>query len=617
MTRLEVGAVAPDSAQPSRNNLESSSACLAAALCEAGQRHLQAGRHLDAQLCCERALAADPGHVDALHLMGLLALQARQYDHAIEWIARANQQDVKTDHLLSLGIALEQQNLHQQACKAYQRALQLRPDDVELWGHHGNVLAHLGRLEEALASHRQVLRLDPRQADSAFRCGLLLVSLKRPEEALASFNLCDELYPNHAAILEQRGLVLHSLKRFDEAQADSRRAHAINPDNAEVCNNIGASLQWLRQDEEALPWFDKALARQPDFITALINKGSSLSQLCRIDEAVAIYNRVNTIDPDNADATWNLSLLRLVTGDFEAGWAGREVRWKGHMRPVCYPGFQEQMWLGQQDINGKTIIIFADEGAGDTIQFARYIPMLAERGARVFLVVEQALHPLLSDLPGLAQCLAKPAQSLPPFDFHCAICSLPLAFATRLDTIPSATPYLPAVSEGPLKAWEQRLQDRLGAVRRMRIGLVWSGNPRHANDHNRSVRLQLLLRLLDADADFISVQKDVRADDKALLEASSIIDLTAQLADFADTAALISCLDLVITVDTSVAHLAGALGRPTWILLPYMPDYRWLLDGEDSPWYPTARLFRQTAARDWSEVIERVRGELAARALSS
>ena len=573
---------------------------------------MRAGRHLDAQLCCEQALAAQPGHVDAMQLMGLLALKAKQYDHAIEWIARANQQNVKTDHLLSLGIALEQQGVHQEACKAYERALQLRPDDIELWAHHGNVLAHLGRLEEALASHRQVLTLDPRQVDSAFRCGLLLVSLKRPEEALAAFNLCDELYPNHAAVLEQRGRVLHSLKRFDEAQADSRRAHALDPASPEVCNNIGASLQWLRQDEEALPWFDKALALRPDFITALINKASSLSQLRRIDEAVAIYHLVKLIDPDNADATWNLSLLQLVTGDFAAGWAGREVRWKGHMRPVAYPGFQQQMWLGQQDINGKTIIIYADEGAGDTVQFARYLPLLAERGAKVFLVVEQALHPLLSGLSGLTQCLAKPAQSLPPFDLHCAICSLPLAFATRLDTIPSARPYLPAVSASRLEAWEQRLQDRLGAIRKMRIGLVWSGNPRHANDHNRSLPLQSLLRLLDADAHFISVQKDPQDDDKALLEVAGIVDLTAHLVDFAETAALISCLDLVITVDTSVAHLAGALGRPTWILLPYMPDYRWLLDREDSPWYATARLFRQTATRDWGEVLERVRGELAA-----
>jgi tetratricopeptide (TPR) repeat protein len=615
MTRLEAGPAAQDSRQAS-NDPETARASLAAALCQAGRQHMQAGRHLDAQLCCERALAADPGHVDAMQLMGLLALQARQYDHAIEWIARANQQDVRTDHLLSLGIALGQQGLHQEACKAYERALQLRPDDIELWGHHGNALAQLGQLEEALASHRQALRLDPAHADSAFRCGLLLMSLKRYEEALAYFNRCDELRPNHAAVLEQRGHVLHSLKRFDEAEADSRRAHALNPASAEVCNNIGASLQWLRRDEEALRWFDKALALRPDFITALVNKASSLAQTRRIDEAVATYNRVEAIDPDNADAKWNLSLLQLVTGDFEAGWAGREVRWKGHMRPVAYPGFQQQMWLGQQDIKGKTIIVYADEGAGDTIQFARYIPMLAERGAKVFLVVEQALHKLLSGLPGLTQCLAKPAQSLPPFDFHCPICSLPLAFATRLDTIPSARPYLPALSESSLSAWEQRLQERLGAIRKRRIGLVWSGNPRHANDHNRSAPLQSFLGLLDADADFVSLQRDPRADDKALLDASRIVDMTAHLTDFAETAALVSCLDLVITVDTSVAHLAGALGRPTWIVLPYMPDYRWLLDREDSPWYPTARLFRQTATRDWSEVIERVRGELAARAWS-
>ena len=205
-------------------------------------------------------------------------------------------------------------------------------------------------------------------------------------------------------------------------------------------------------------------------------------------------------------------------------------------------------------------------------------------------------------------CRSRPA-ALPAFDMYCPIQSLPLAFGTRLETIPSATPYLPAPAESRLRAWE----DRLGPHDRLRVGLVWAGNPNHKNDHNRSIPLRMLARILDVDATFVSLQKDPRPDDKAmLLERTEIVDLTAHLTDFAETAALVSCLDLVITVDTSVAHLAGALGRPTWILLPYTPDYRWLLDRDDSPWYPTARLFRQDETRDYASVVDRVRSELIA-----
>jgi hypothetical protein len=264
-------------------------------------------------------------------------------------------------------------------------------------------------------------------------------------------------------------------------------------------------------------------------------------------------------------------------------------------------------------MNGKTIVICADEGLGDTIHFARYVPMVVALGARVILVVDPPAVPLLSGLPGIIQCLAKSGATLPAFDMHCPICSLPLAFGTRLDTIPAETAYLPAPAADRVLAWEQRLGNLGKSRAKLRVGLVWSGNPQHKNDHNRSMPLRLLSRTLDIDATFVSLQKDPRpADQTTLLERPEIVDLTADLHDFSETAALISCLDLVITVDTSVAHLAAALGRPTWILLPYTPDYRWLLDRDDSPWYPTARLFRQSLGGDYGEVLDRVRAELAA-----
>jgi tetratricopeptide (TPR) repeat protein len=582
----------------------------ASAFHAAGVRHMQAGRHLEAQLCCRQALAIDPNHVETLHLMGLLALQARQYDHAIAWTARANRQDPATDYLHSLGTALEQQGLHQQAFKAFDASVQLKPANAELWASHGNALANLGRPAEALASYQRAFDLHPGYADAAFRCGLLLLTLKQPQQALSWFNRADTLFPDHASILAQRALALHELRRFEEALADNRRAHALNPASAEFCNNIGACLQWLRRDDEALPWFEKALALQPAFIRALINKASSLFQIRRLDEAEAVYRHVQAIDPGNADAEWNLSFIHLLTGDFETGWAEREVRWTAHMRPATYPNCAQPMWRGEDGIADKTMLVFADEGFGDTIQYARYVPMLAARGARVILAVQDALQPLLSGLDGAAQCVPR-SGPLPAFDMHCSICSLPHAFGTRPDSIPAPRSYLPAASQARMQTWEARLRERLGDDRKPRIGLTWAGNPLQANDHNRSAPLRTVLRLLDTGHQFISLQKAPGAEDQTLLEQTGIVDLTAHLGDFTETAALASCLDLVISVDTSVAHLCGALGRPTWVLLSYVPDHRWLLDRDDSPWYPTARLFRQGAARDWTEVIENVRRELA------
>jgi tetratricopeptide (TPR) repeat protein len=582
-----------------------------AALHELGLRHMQAGRHLDAQLCCVQALAADPHHVDSLHLMGLLFLHARQYDHAIEWTTHANRQDPRGQYLVSLGIALTRQGLHGEAFKAFDAAVSITPDDAETWLHHGGALAALQQPLAALTSYERALELNPRYADAAFRRGLLLRDLKRSEEALACFDLCERLLPDNGAVLEQRGLLLHDLKRFEEALDANLRAYPHNPASAELCNNTGAALLMLRRYEEALAWFDRALRLRPDSVTLLISKGYSLTKMLRLDEAMAAYVHAKTIDPDNADIAYLLSELQLMTGDFEAGWAGREARWRTRTRGA-YPNFSQPKWLGNQPIEGKTILVYTDEGLGDTIQFARYIPMLAARGARVILVADAPIVSLLTGLSGITHLLEKSDPlSVPPFDFHCPICSLPLAFRTRLETIPPDA-YLPRPADARVQAWETRLQDRLGPRGKLRVGLAWSGRPEHTNDHHRSLQLRMLSGLLDLDAAFVSLQKDPRPDDRAQLATTGIVDLSAHFTDLAETAALMSCLDLVITVDTSIAHLAGALGRPTWILLPHTPDYRWLLGRDDSPWYTTARLFRQDPRRDYAPVIERVREALLA-----
>jgi tetratricopeptide (TPR) repeat protein len=521
----------------------------------------------------------------------------------------------EADDLCSAGITLQQQGRFQEAFNAFDRAVRLSPDRAESWTRHGDALASLNRPVDSLASYERALKVDPRHADAAYGRGLVLLRLKRLEDALSSFNLSAELQPNRAAVLEQRAMLLQDLRRFDEALVDAERAHTLDPASFELCNMVGFCLHKLCRDEEALPWFDKALALRPDSTTALRNKAHSLAQMRRIDEALLIYDRAKAIDPYHIDAVQDLSHLHLLMGDFEAGWAGLKPLWYNRNPIIYYPNFVQPIWLGDTDIDGKTILVYSNEGAGDAIQFARYVPMLSARGAQTILVVSDRIHGLMSTLPDVAQCLPRSVPSLPPFDMHCPMTTLPMAFATRLDTIPSATAYLSPPPEPHRRAWEDRLQSHLGPQRRLRIGLVWSGNPKQPNDHNRSMPFRMLAGLLEAhaDVDFVSLQKDPRACDRAPLAESGILDLTSDFADYTETAALMSCLDLVIAVDTGVAHLAGALGHPLWIMLTFAPDWRYLLDRDDSPWYASARLFRQTEKGNWLDLVARVSSALTAR----
>jgi hypothetical protein len=406
------------------------------------------------------------------------------------------------------------------------------------------------------------------------------------------------LWSNLAGALTEAGHVSDGLLCF-------ARAHQFDPQNPKIRNDLGHGFMLLGRHDEALSWFDRALEIRPDSVETLNNKAFSLARLHRFDEAFAVYARSKAVAPDNAATDFNVALLQMLTGSFSAGWLGREARFR-LPSPAPYPDFQQPRWFGDQDIAGKTIVLYADEGLGDSIQFVRYVPLVAARGARVVLAVDDALRTLLAPLPDVTECVSK-STALPAFDLHCPISSLPLVFNTALETIPASPSYLPQPATDRVRRWE----DRLGPHETLRVGLAWSGNPHHINDRERSIRLCEMLPVLDVGATFVSLQKDPRPDDKVTLAATRIIDWTAELTDFAETAALISCLDLVISVDTSVAHLAASLGRPTWIPLPYTPDYRWLLDRDDSPWYPTVHLFRQDRSRDYADVVARVRTALA------
>jgi len=552
----------------------------------------------------------DPENPETMNLMAVAHTEARQFDHAVEWASRAIRKDPKPQYLTTLGTALAKSGRIDEAIKVFDKAVGLKPGDATLWWRMGDALIEAGRSPEALLCFQHTLALDPRNGNAACKAGFILHGLRRFEEALLFFNKSLELLADHAFTLQMRSLVLKEMKRFEEALADSQRATELDPANADVCNNHGGVLHALGRRDEALIWYERSLQITPNQARPLTNKAAVLTELHRFDEAEATYERAIVADPNYAEAAWNLALLQMLRGNFEAGWRGREVRWRIPVLAEAYPKFSGPMWLGEESVAGKTVVVCQDEGLGDAIQFARYVPLLASRGARVILVVDPPLCPLLSRLQGVSLCLPKlTGTALPPFDFHVPIDSLPLAFRTTYDNVPASESYLPPPDAGQVRTWESRL----GPRERFRVGLVWSGNPKHQNDHNRSISLRAMSRILDIDATFVSLQNNPRPQDADFLrERGDVVDLSQHMTDFAETAALVSCLDLVLTVDTSVAHLAAALGRPTWILLPHTPDFRWLLHRDDNPWYPTVRLFRQTQTREYDSVLDRVRAELTA-----
>jgi tetratricopeptide (TPR) repeat protein len=578
-----------------------------AALFEAGLKLMQAGQFQAAEQCGRRALAIDAFHADSLHLMGLLSLLAKQPELAVEWFAlaiRANSE--VADYFFNLGNALRQQDRLDEAIKSLDRGLTLQPGHAEGWYAMGEMLQQQKRLDEAIMSYDMALKAKASWREAANASGLLCFETSRYHEAIARFTRSLELEPNQPGAFNYISRCHWGLRQFEDAFAYGCKAIALAPDNPELNKNLGLLLQKLDRHEEALTWFDKALALRADFAPALNDRSTSLFALRRIDEAFADIDRAIAADPQCGDYPWNKALLQLLTGDFD-GWKGREWGRTSAIVNFVDRQFAKPRWFGAEPLAGKTVLLHSDEGLGDTIQYVRYATLVAQRGARVILEVQDALHPLLSALDGVSLCLPKTAYDLlPDFDLHCPLSGLPLAFGTRLETIPAARSYL-----SPPQARAEEWRARLGPHDRLRAGLVWSGNPDHSNDRSRSMPLQTMTAILDPGVHFFSLQKQPRSDDRAVLaEQTGIVDLTAHLTDFMETAALVSCLDLVIAVDTSVAHLAAALGCPTWILLPFTPDYRWLLGRDDNPWYPTVRLFRQDQRRDYAPVLDRMRKAL-------
>jgi tetratricopeptide (TPR) repeat protein len=532
-----------------------------------------------------------------LHQQGQLAQAALAYRALLE---------AEPDHFEArrlLGILHVQRDEHAQAIEQLQQALRLDASQAALYLNLGSAQHALRQSEAALASYAAALQLEPACAAAHYNRGVTLQSMNALEPAIASYDQALQIDPDFVEAYSNRGTSLHGLLRLDEALASYREAVQRQPEHFQAWYNLGLVLHELHRPAEALACYDRALQLKPDFVEALCNYGIALQALNQLDGALACYSRALQLQPGLAEPQWNSGLCHLARGEFELGWQlyewGRACGQRGPQRV-----FEQPLWLGQPSLQGKTILLHAEQGLGDTLQFCRYAALLAALGATVWLEVQPSLHSLLASLPGVAGVMEQGA-TLPQFDYHCPLLSLPLALRTRLDTVPAAAAYLQA-DPSKIAAWSQRL----GAARRPLIGLAWSGNATHKNDALRSIPLARLATLLAQDATFICVQTDLRDADRATLQQFEVLDISQELHDFSDTAALLACLDHVISVDTSVAHLAGALGKPTTLLLPYAADFRWLLQRTDSPWYPSMRLIRQTSANTWDDVIAQLTASL-------
>ncbi|SHG88543.1 tetratricopeptide repeat protein [Bradyrhizobium erythrophlei] len=528
----------------------------------------------------------------------------RASNNSLEETAAAAAVTPGAAELLQTGLKHQQAGRLTEAEACYRRVLAAHPDHADAL-HLLGVIAHqVGRRDLAVELIGQAIKQNGHNPVYFSNLGVVLKDQGKLDEAMTAYRQAIRLRPDYAEAYSNLGYALWDQGKLDEAVAACRQAIRFNPGLAEAHSNLGIALKGRGRLDEAVAAAREAIRIRPDFADAHSNLGIALKDQGKLEEAIAACRQAIRFNPDFADAHWNESLLSLLTGDFERGWAKSEWRWKSGSSGLSRRNFTQPLWLGAETLDRQSILLHSEQGLGDTIQFCRYAPLVAARGARVILEVQEPLRELMSGLAGVSHCVSK-GEALPDFDLHCPLLSLPLAFGTRLDTIPSTTPYLCAPVHG--QDWEARL----GPKDRTRIGLVWSGNPAHRDDRKRSIELNALSPLFDVAATFVSLQKDLRVgDEAALTERSNIINLGQSLESFADTAALISHLDLVISVDTSVAHLAGALGRPVWVLLPFVPDWRWLLGRDDSPWYPTARLFRQADTCDWRGVVDRVRTAL-------
>jgi len=488
--------------------------------------------------------------------------------------------------------------------RRYKAVLARDPDHADALHLLGYLNYQAGRPVQALRYLAHALKHDGRSSALLSTYGLVLHALGRIGEALTQYDAALALAPDDADLLNRRGAACLRLDRAEEALATFDRVLARDAEHADALGNRGNTLVALNRPEEAIASYDAAIRLGGESAQLLTNRAHALRRLDRLDEAIADLDRALKRNPDFAEARFELALTQLARGETAEGWANYECRWQTGAFAVHRRSFKSPLWTGEQALAGRTVLLHAEQGFGDAIQFARYAPLVAERGATVVLEVQPELKRLMAGAAGVDRVVAR-GEKVVSFDFHCPLMSLPRAFGTTVGSVPSATAF--HVRDTDVAAWAARLPQG-----RPRIGVSWAGRGSHNNDINRSLPLARFARLSEGvDADFISLQYRPSEDERALLQGrGNVFDASPLLHDFADTAALMKNLDVVVSVDTAIAHLAGALAIPTLVMLPFAADFRWLRERADSPWYPSVTLFRQPRFADWPPVIEDVRAHL-------
>ncbi|GAN78407.1 hypothetical protein Asru_0822_02 [Acidisphaera rubrifaciens HS-AP3] len=551
-------------------------------------------------------LGIDPDHASALNDLACVALAERRPGDALGLLDRAIAIDpTQADAHLNRGNALLTLEQAEAAGAAYEEARALRPTDARALSGLATIRRMQGRNDEALTLAQAALEADPDVPGGQTSLGTALQALGRGEEARVAFRAALARDPADADALNNLGTSLIDAGAHEEGLAALRQATVARPGFALAWFNLANALVTMQRADEAITAYQRLLALEPRHAEALHNMGGALMMLRDADGAVAAFRAARRGD-DDTRTLFSESLALLTLGDYPAGFAAYEARLAEAFAAPQDRHLIRPRWHGGRDVAGRRVLLYAEQGYGDNVQFCRYAPLVAARGAHTIIEAPAPLLPLLRTLPWIDEFVPT-GEPLPEFDLYCPMASLPLAFGTTLDSVPATVPYLFAEAHRVARWRPELLSDG-----RRRVGIAWSGNPGFGNDRQRSLSLALLEPLRACGVALHVVQQDVRAGDRAVLDGwPDVRDLSTAIVDFADTAAILSLMDLVISVDTSIAHVAGAIGVPVWVLLPYAADWRWLRRREDSIWYPTARLFRQETPGDWPGVIAAVVAALA------
>ncbi|MEG5052625.1 MULTISPECIES: tetratricopeptide repeat protein [unclassified Microcoleus] len=568
--------------------------------------HHQAGRLLEAENLYRQIIEVQPESANVLCLLGIAARQQGKIAEAIDFYEKAIAQNPNfvEAHLNKANLLLDVGE-YQRAIASYEQVIKIQPNSALAYNNLGWAKQQLCEIDSAILYYQTALQLDPNLPETAHNLGHLYKQKNQLNEAIACYRHALKINPNLTYSLMGLGTVLQQQSKLDEAFNCYQQAVKLEPNNPEAHNNVGAFYHEQGNVKAAIFYYRQALNLKPDFVEAINNLGHALVDLGEFQEAFSCHSRALELQPDNATAHLEFALTLLLFGDFQRGFAEYEWRWR---TPQLQPRqFKQPVWDGS-DLQGKTILLHVEQGFGDSIQFIRYAPILRSRGAKVMVACYPELMRLFATVAGI-EYLSVSLEGLPEFDVHAPLMSLPRIVGTTLETIPANVPYLAPPAE---------CKFALSSDAKLKVGIVWAGSPQRRKDNQRSCSLSDFIRFLDVPGiAFYSLQKNLSESDRTLLNQHLVPDLTPHLNDFADTASAISQLDLVITVDTAVAHLAGALGKPVWVLLSFAPDWRWLLDREDNPWYPTARLFRQSQPESWQELFEEVQVALSSFAIAN